>query len=148
MQSSSLMSIIQEKYAEKANELLIPPPVFNEMEGEFVALDLEEHTLSMRFPVLKRYLNPYRSMQGGMIAAAVDNTLGPLSMLVASSNVTRRLEMKYIRPVDLESSYITVVGKLVEQNTRDLIFSAEVQDSKGNLMAKARATHWILETPE
>jgi len=35
-------------------------------------------------------------MQGGMIAAAVDNTIGPLSFLVAAPNVTRRLEMKYI----------------------------------------------------
>lgn len=147
MLSSSLMDMIREKYADKTGELLIPPPVFDEMAGEFVALDLDKRTLSTRFPVQTKYFNPYRAVQGGIIAAAVDNTLGPLSMLVAPPSVTRRLEMKYSRQVGVESEYISVVGRLVEQKERNLIFSAEVRDSKGNLMARARSSHWIVETP-
>ena len=69
---------------------MIPPPVFTSMQGEFVDFDLEEGILVTRFPVRQDYLNPYGAMQGGMVAAAVDNTLGPLSMLVAPPNVTRK----------------------------------------------------------
>jgi acyl-coenzyme A thioesterase PaaI-like protein len=114
------------------------------MQGEFVAVDVEAGTLTARFPVFEHYLNPYDGVQGGMIAAAVDNTLGPLSMLVAPPNVTRRLEMTYSRPVSLDMGHIIVVGKLVERDGRQLQFAADVRSSSGVRLARARATHWIV----
>ena len=39
-------------------------------------------------------------MQGGMIAAAVDNIVGRLSMLIAPPNFTRNLEMKYKKAIN------------------------------------------------
>jgi hypothetical protein len=41
-------------------------------------------------------------MQGGMIATAVDNTIGPLRDVVAPPNVTRTLEMRNSHPVNSE----------------------------------------------
>ena len=75
-------------FGKQLDQYLIPPPVFIEMQGEIIAFNLEKQTLEARYPVQKRYQNPYRAMQGGMIGAAVDNTLGPLSLLVAPPNVT------------------------------------------------------------
>lgn len=147
MPPPSLMDVLRGKYGERLSDLLLPPPVFTTMEGEFVSLDLNGDSLVTRFPVLESYLNPYRSVQGGIIAAAVDNTLGPLSMVVAPPNVTRRLEMKYSRPVTPESDHITVTGRLVERKGRYLTFSAEVRDSEGRLVARARATHWVVGEP-
>jgi acyl-coenzyme A thioesterase PaaI-like protein len=115
------------------------------MEGEFVSLDLDNQTLVAKFPVYKKYLNPYRTMQGGIIAAAVDNTLGPLSMLVSPPNVTRRLEMKYSHPVTLDYNYITVLARLIDHVERWLTFSAEVRTPESKLIAKARAIHWIVD---
>jgi len=93
--SAYVMGILRDRLGDRVAEYAFPPPVFALMKGEFVELDLDAGLLSARFPVLESYLNPYGSMQGGMIAAAVDNTLGPLSVLVAPPNVTRRLEVKY-----------------------------------------------------
>jgi uncharacterized protein (TIGR00369 family) len=115
------------------------------MEGEFVAFDDEDGVLKTRFPVLRKFLNPYGSMQGGMVAAAVDNTFGPLSMLVAPPNVTRRLEMKYIHPVTTDLEYIMVEAKIKNRENRWLTFTAEVRDQGDRLLARAKATHWIVD---
>jgi acyl-coenzyme A thioesterase PaaI-like protein len=144
MVQSSILKIIQQRLGDSADEYLIPPPVFVTMQGEFLAFDLDAGVLTTRFPVLEEYLNPYKAMQGGIVAAAVDNTLGPLSMLVAPPNVTRRLQMKYSQPVTPDLETITVTGKLLERDGRWLTFSADVRDQDNGLLARARAVHWIV----
>jgi acyl-coenzyme A thioesterase PaaI-like protein len=144
----SIQEVIQARLGDRLAEYLIPPPVFVTMRGEFLAFDLEGGVLTTRFPVLQEYLNPYGAMQGGMVAAAVDNTLGPLSMLVAPPNVTRRLQIKYSRPVTPDLEHITVKGRLLERDGRRMTFSAEVRDQEGVLLARARAVHWITDDPE
>jgi acyl-coenzyme A thioesterase PaaI-like protein len=84
-------------------------------------------------------------VQGGIVAAAVDNTLGPLSMLVAPPNVTRTLEMKYSRPVTSDLQYVTIKAKFMSKEGQFLHFRAEVRDVDGNLLARAKATHWVLD---
>jgi acyl-coenzyme A thioesterase PaaI-like protein len=138
------MDIIHDKLGDQRDMYLIPPPVFDTMQGEFLAFDPDAGTLTTRFPVLGVHLNPYGAMQGGIVAAAVDNTLGPLSMLVAPPNVTRRLQMKYSHPVTPDLGYITVRGRLQEREGRWLTFSADVRDPEGALLARARAKHWIV----
>ena len=113
------------------------------MGGEFIAFSQSEGWLRTRFPVRQEFLNPYRTMQGGMIAAAVDNTLGPLSMLVAPPNVTRRLEMKYSRPVRGDMGHILVFARFIGRETQELRFTSEVRSEEGVLLARAKATHWI-----
>jgi uncharacterized protein (TIGR00369 family) len=141
---ASVMDVIRQRLGDRLDEFRIPPPVFRAMQGEFLAFDAEDGWLTARFPVLEEYLNPYGSMQGGMVAAAVDNTLGPLSMLVAPPNVTRRLEMKYSRPITPDLEFITVKSRLIERKGRWLTFRAEVTDQAGTLLARARAVHWIV----
>lgn len=123
----------------------MPPPVFTAMQGWIVGYDPAENILRVRFPVLPEQLNPYGSMQGGMVAAAIDNTIGPLSMLVAPPSFTRRLEVKYRRSVTPESGDILVEGRFVERKKRQLIFRARVLDAAGNELASARAVHWIVD---
>lgn len=142
---ATFMHIVQEKLGDKTAQYRIPPPVFQTMRGEIVEVDVEGGRLVTRFPILPEYLNPYGSMQGGMVAAAVDNTLGPLSMLVAPPNVTRRLELVYSQPVRLEMESIRVVGKLLDRQGRQLHFKADVYEPHGTRVARARALHWIVE---
>jgi len=144
MLPASIIDLVKNRLGDRFDDYLIPPPVFVTMQGEYIAFDLDSGTLTTRFPVLDKHLNPYRYMQGGMVAAAVDNTLGPLSMVVAPPNVTRRLEMKYSRPVTPDLEYITVKGKLVSRQDPQLTFSAEVRDPQGMLLARAKATHWVI----
>lgn len=68
-------------------DIEIPPKVFTDMGGALIRYD-DGEALTARFPVRERYQNPMQYMQGGMIVAAIDNTLGPLSYLVAPPSVT------------------------------------------------------------
>lgn len=145
MNSPSIMNVLRQKYGDRLGGFLIPPPVFTSMEGEFITFDQEAGVLETRFPVLERFLNPYRSIQGGIIAAAVDNTLGPLSMLVAPPNVTRRLEIKYSSPITLDIDYFTVRGELIAREGQQLRLKADVRDPNGTLLARAQAMHWIID---
>ncbi|WP_442498072.1 hypothetical protein [Methylobacter sp. sgz302048] len=54
--------------------LELPPKIFKAMQGEFLEY-VEGQLLTVRFPVKERYSNPFGCMQGGMIVAAMDNTL-------------------------------------------------------------------------
>ena len=143
--SAAIMDILKGKLGDRMAEYAFPPPVFAAMEGDFVALDLDAGLLTVQFPVLESYLNPYGTMQGGMVAAAVDNTLGPLSVLIAPPNVTRHLEMTYSRPATLDMGHIVVNARLLERQDRLLFFRADVRDREGLRLARAKAVHWIVD---
>ena len=80
-----------------------------------------------------------------MIAAAVDNAVGPLSMLIAPPNFTRNLEMKYKKAINSDLDYITVITKFVQQRKRFLYFEETVLDNLGNKLAAAKVVNWIIE---
>ena len=140
-----LLKLLKSKFKEEFSKLQIPPTAFTTMNGELIEYDVEGGTLKTRFPVSNDYLNQFGNMQGGMIAAAIDNTLGPLSMLVAQPNFTRELKIKYTKPVCPDIGHIFVEARLLEESKRQLIFSATVMDVNGTVMASAKATHWILD---
>ena len=77
-----LLPLLEAKLRGRTDEINFPPPVFDTMKGEVVSYDSENEILTNKFPVLHEYLNPYGYMQGGIISAAIDNTIGPLSLLV------------------------------------------------------------------
>ena len=140
-------TVLREKLGASYDEYAFPPPVFQEMEGEFLELDLEAGTLTARFPVLEKFFNPYHTLQGGIVAAAADNTLGPLSLLVAPPNLTRRMEITYARPVTAEVGEITVTAQFLERNDALLYFRADLYDPEGQRLARVKATHWIMSNP-
>lgn len=148
MQSGDIRSryfdALKAKLGEKAADMNYPPPVYTSMKGEMVDFDLEQGTLTNRFPVLKEYLNPYGTLQGGIIATLLDDTIGPLSLLVAPANVTRTLEVKFRRPVTPDLGAVTVTARFTGQKERQLFFEAELKSSDHTICAQAKAVHWIV----
>jgi acyl-coenzyme A thioesterase PaaI-like protein len=141
---NQMMAALEKQHGHQLGEYTFPPPVFTAMQGEFLSFDPEQAVLRVRFPVLETWLNPYGIMQGGMVAAAIDNTIGPLSALVASANVTRHMELKYSRAATPETGFIIVTARLVERDGRWLTFKAEARDPQGKRLTRAKAVHWIL----
>ncbi|MCK5674184.1 MAG: PaaI family thioesterase [Spirochaetales bacterium] len=132
-------------YPNGFNEVVLPPPVFLSMGAEFIKIDQENTEIEVKFPIPESTLNPFGSMQGGIIAAAVDNAVGPLSMLVGPINFTRDMSLKYRKPVSKNYEYIIVKAKLTEKKGRRLYFSAEVMDPEGTLLVSAKLMNWIVE---
>jgi uncharacterized protein (TIGR00369 family) len=127
----------------RGSGLQIPPACLLDMQGE--PLEYEEYAfLSMRFPVLPRYANPLGHMQGGYIVAALDNTLGPFSYLIAPPSVTASLNTQYLRPVTPETGFITCVARLTERTRATLYLAGEARNAQGKVVAICQATCQIL----
>ena len=140
----TFVSAFQVKFGDGANLEDFIPPVFWEMKGEILEYDPDSQTLTARFPAETRYHNPYRVMQGGILAAAIDNTLGPLSVLVAPPNVTREMTVKYKKAVTQEFQYVIVRGWVESFAPPYLLLAARAESEDGQLFARASARHFIL----
>ncbi|RME64125.1 MAG: PaaI family thioesterase [Caldilineae bacterium] len=137
-----ILTLLQERIPPGV-PLEIPPKCFVEMGGEFLCFDPEARVLVARFPVEARWQNPTGAMQGGLIVAAIDNTIGPLSYLVAPPSVTTQLNATFIRPVTPDEPYIQVTGEVYEITRRQLHMRAEVHNQAGKLLATATASSVI-----
>lgn len=145
-QFDRLTNILHQRLGSQLDSFHLPPPSFTSMKGEILDFDDQAGTLSARYPILESQLNPFNVLQGGFLAAAVDNTFGPLSLLVAPPSVTRHMELTYSRPATLKLGYIVVNARLTTVNERQIELSAEILDPQGNRLARAQATHWIIQT--
>lgn len=123
----------------------VPPPVFTAMGGEIISFDPGAKSTTCSFPIRADQLNPFGMMQGGIIAAAIDNTIGPLSMLVAPPSITRKLEVKYYKAVEPAAGEILVTARFTGQRKRFLYFEAEAENKNKSIkFASATAMHWML----
>ena len=142
---AELIAVLKDRFQDDAGTMLIPPPVFRAMQARVMDFDLAAGHLTIRFPVLHEQLNPFGNMQGGMVAAMIDNTLGPLSMAVAPPNFTRHFEIKYRQPVHPGMGHVLVTGGVVSREKRRLYLAAKVTDDGGNELAVAKSVHWIID---
>ena len=140
----NLIDLFSKVLGEKITDFTLPPPIFDIMQCEVIDFNEEEKSLITKVPVLEQWQNPYGTMQGGMIDAAIDNAVGPLSMLVASANMTRTIETKLIKAITMKVEFIYVKAKLVEQKKRRLTFEAEIVDEGGVVYASSRVVNFIL----
>ncbi|WP_262966610.1 PaaI family thioesterase [Methylobacter psychrophilus] len=118
--------------------LELPPKVFLDMGGEFIDF-VEGKLLTARFPIKERYMNPFGFMQGGIIVAAIDNTIAPLSYVLAPPNITKEINTTFKRPIKSSELFIDVVASMVEKTSSYIILQAEVRNESGKLAAKGIA---------
>jgi len=116
----------------------LPPKVFVDMQGEFIEF-VDGESLTTRFPNQERYQNPFGFMQGGIIVAAIDNTIAPLSYLVAPPNITKEINTTFKRPITENDHYVEVTASIVEQTLTHIVLQADLRNEKGKLAAKAIA---------
>ena len=116
----------------------LPPRVYSDMEGEFIDL-VEGISLTARFPNKDRYMNPMGFMQGGIITAAIDNTVSPLSFMLGSPNVTQTISTTFKRPIKKTDRFVIVKASMIEKTETHIVMQAEVKSDSGKLMANGVA---------
>ncbi|MDD5275127.1 MAG: PaaI family thioesterase [Methylovulum sp.] len=116
----------------------LPPKVFTDMEGEFIDF-VEGQTLTARFPNKERYMNPFGFMQGGIIVAAIDNTISPLGYSLGQPNITKEISTTFKRPIKTTDRFIEVFASMLEKTSTHIVLQAEVRNENGKLAAKGIA---------
>ena len=139
-----VIELFQEVLGNKINDFTLPPPSFTVMQCEVVDYDKENKSLITKLPVLEQWSNPYGTMQGGMIDAAIDNAVGPLSMLVAPPNMTRTIETKLIKAITMDLKYIYVKAQLIEEKKRRLTFEVSVSDKSHEVYATSKVVNFMV----
>lgn len=117
------------------------PPAATLLGWQLRAVDPDAGTIEVAFEASEQFLNPIGTVQGGFLAAMLDDTLGPALVATlgpATFAPTLDLQVQFHRPARPG----TLVGSgRVLRRTRDIAFLAgELRDERGAVVATATAT--------
>ncbi|GAB4422512.1 MAG: PaaI family thioesterase [Turneriella sp.] len=123
--------------------LEIPPKCFYDMQAEFLRYRSRKAIL-VSFPVPEKQLNPIGVMQGGYMAAAFDNALGPLSYVAAQkAAVSLDISQTYLRAARA-GERVWCEAEVVTRSPRTLYMTAAMYDERRKLLATAQRQILIL----
>jgi uncharacterized protein (TIGR00369 family) len=115
------------------------------MQREFIEYVVGK-SATFAFPVLDIYSNPRKSMQGGFIGAAFDNTFGALVYLTTKNLNMATIDMNitYHKPIYendrlIVKVYIRSLGKTI------IHLVGEAYDNQGNLIASGTTNITMLD---
>lgn len=120
---------------------LEPPPAATTLGWELVAIDPDEGTIEVGFTADGRFVNPMGLVQGGFLAAMLDDTLGPALVATLERGQfapTADLHVQFLAPA--KPGRLVGRGRVVKRG-RDMAFLAgELSDATGMVVAVATAT--------
>jgi uncharacterized protein (TIGR00369 family) len=124
-----------------------PPPAATTLGWELVAVDPDAGTIEVAFHAAEAFLNPVGVVQGGFLAAMLDDTLGPALVATLGPGEfapTSDLHVQFLRPA--RPGRLVGRGRIVRRG-RDVGFLAgELVDGDGQVVAVATATAQIRGT--
>jgi uncharacterized protein (TIGR00369 family) len=120
------------------------PPATSTLGFELIAVDPDVGTIEVGFLASDSFLNPVGVIQGGFLAAMLDETLGPALVATLGPDQfapTADLHIQFLRPA--KPGRLIGRGRVVRKG-RDLAFmSGELVDESGEVVAVATATATI-----
>ncbi|HEY8546298.1 MAG TPA: PaaI family thioesterase [Acidimicrobiales bacterium] len=121
-----------------------PPPAAVTLGFELLAVDPDAGTIEVAFTATEAFLNPIGVVQGGFLAAMLDDTLGPALVATLGDGEfapTTDLHVQFLRPA--QPGRLVGRGRIVRRG-RDIAFLAgELLDDSGRIVATATATAHI-----
>jgi len=123
------------------------PPAADVLGWQLQSVDPDAGTIEVAFTASDQFLNPVGVIQGGFLAAMLDDTMGPALVATLGPGQfapTADLHVQFLRPA--RPGRLTGRGRVVRRG-RDLAFLAgELLDESGQVVASATATALIRST--
>ena len=122
-----------------------PPPCAELLGWSLCRLAPERGEIEVSFEAGERFANPMGKVQGGFLAAMLDDTLGPALVATLPDGefaVTLELKVSYLRPV--APGRITGTGRVVHRGGSIAFLAGELRDDAGQVLASATATARIV----
>ena len=119
---------------------LPPPPCAKTLGLEFVEIDGERGTIEVKFEAKSEFLNPMGNVQGGFLAAMLDDTMGPALIATLDAGEfapTVNLNVQFHRPAKVGP--LNGSGRVVLRGKEICQLSAELYQN-GKIVATATAT--------
>src|SRR5580704_18996923 len=117
------------------------PPSAVLLGWELLSIDPDAGTIEVAFAATKQFLNPAGVIQGGFVAAMLDDTMGPALVATLGPGQfapTTDLHVQFLRPA--RPGRLIGRGRVVRRG-KDIGFMAgELLDDSGQVVAAATAT--------
>jgi len=124
----------------------VPPPPAAELLGwKVIEAEPGSGRIRVEFQATEEFTNPLGNVQGGFIAAMLDDTLGPAGATVAQAQEfapTIELKVNFIRPA--KPGKFVGTGWVVHRGGSIVFLQGELRDASGELVATATATARIV----
>ena len=114
--------------------------------GSLSPLIPQAGTIEVEFLARAEFTNPSGFVQGGMIAAMLDDTLGPAIFAMSGGrqmSTTIDLHLHYVRPVP--PGRVTTTAKVINLGSRIAFVEGRLFDSEGRLAATANASAMLAD---
>ena len=102
------------------------------------AADAEKDCCRLTFPVTEMVKNPQGSLHGGVMASAMDISMGHLIAKVAGPGATIEMKIQFMRPVMVGP--VTCEGRFTKRGRSMSFMESRVTGPDGKLAALATAT--------
>jgi uncharacterized protein (TIGR00369 family) len=118
-----------------------PPPAAALLGWKLVTVDPDAGTIEVSFTATDQFLNPAGDVQGGLLAAMLDDTLGPAVVATLGDGEwapTTDLHVQFLRPAS--PGELRGHGRVVRRGREVAFLAGELRDAGGELVATATAT--------
>lgn len=118
-----------------------PPPAAELLGFKLIEIDPDQGTIEVSFTATEQFLNPAGTVQGGLLAAMLDDTLGPALVATLGDGEwapTTDLHVQFLRPAS--PGELRGHGRIVRRGKDVAFMAGELRDGAGELVATATAT--------
>lgn len=146
------MAAIQFKASDWEAGFVMPgfpvPPIHKVLGGRLESHDPVAGVMCVSFPTKPEYANPGGAVQGGIVAAFLDDCMGPLIVGATGGEkfpVTLDLHTTYFKPVPIGPRAL-VEARIDRMGSSAVFTTAHIADEKGDVLVRAIQTA-MLRTP-
>jgi uncharacterized protein (TIGR00369 family) len=123
------------------------PPAAVLLGWQLLAVDPDAGTIEVAFTATEQFLNPVGVVQGGLLAAMLDDTLGPALVATLGPDEfapTADLHVQFLRPA--RPGRLVGRGRIVRRTAGIGFLAGELVDESGEVVATATATAVVRST--
>jgi uncharacterized protein (TIGR00369 family) len=121
------------------------PPAAITLGWELLSADPERGEIEVRFHAGQQFSNPMGNIQGGFLAAMLDDTLGPALVATLPDGEfapTLELKVSFLRPA--KPGQLIGRGRVVHRGGTIAFLAGDLYDSDGKVVASATATALVV----
>ena len=119
----------------KGIDIQLPPASMLELQIEYLEA-VPGKSIKGKVPFQKRFTNPIKTYQGGILSAAMDDFFGPLSYISAGRPCTTlSLNTTYLKPFTEKMEYIIIEAEVLQQTKSFIFMRAVAKSPEGALLA-------------
>jgi uncharacterized protein (TIGR00369 family) len=116
---------------------------------KLLALDPVKGTIRVEFAAVPDFINPIGTIQGGILTAMLDDTMGPVATAYLGGHLmapTLELKTNFMRPAVVGPLFVE--AKVVHRGRTIMFLEGAMKDRDNKLIATATATARIYDWPE